>query len=181
MTEQGTGLPSPIGPSRLSLLKGNCQISEPKWRQEGSFLPFLPLFFLLFLLCLALAIMLSLVLVASGNSRWEGEHYPRFFFFFLFFFPRRLSDARLWFLSSVGHLGAPCVASSPTIPNSPTILFLVNGRLWWPINTGRLGMGFSITKVVPQHCNPPPPFLPRTFVRRQKIQYINSFYQHWKA
>lgn len=37
MTKQGIGLPSPIGPSRLSLLKGNCQILEPKWWQEGSF------------------------------------------------------------------------------------------------------------------------------------------------
>lgn len=37
MTKQGIGLQSPIGPSRLSLLKGNCQILEPKWWQEGSF------------------------------------------------------------------------------------------------------------------------------------------------
>lgn len=42
-------------------------------------------------------------------------------------------------------------------------------------------MGFSITKVVPQHCNPPPPFLPHTFVRRQNVQCKNSFHQHRQA
>lgn len=35
-------------------------------------------------------------------------------------------------------------------------------------------MGFSIIKVVPKRCNPPPPCLPHTFVRRQKIWHTNS-------
>lgn len=39
MTKQGIRLPSPIGPGRRPLLKGNCQISWPKGRRECSFLP----------------------------------------------------------------------------------------------------------------------------------------------
>lgn len=43
---------------------------------------------------------------------------------------------------------------------------------------GRLGMGFSITKVVPQHCNPPTLFFPflTVFVRKLDIRCINSVY-----
>ncbi len=180
MTEQGIGLPSPIGPCRLSLLKGNCQISKPKWRQEGSFLPFPLFFFFSSVLLWRLCSPLCLWRVETVDER---ESIILDFLFSLCAGSVKLALV----LSSVGHLGVPCVASSPThptpfpIPNSPTILCLVNGCLWWPINTGRLGMGFSITKVVPQRCNPPPPFLPHTFVRRQEIQYINSLYQHRQA
>lgn len=39
MTKQGIRPPSPIGPGRLSLLKGNCQISSPAGRRERSRLP----------------------------------------------------------------------------------------------------------------------------------------------
>lgn len=175
MTEQGIGLPSPIGPCRLSLLKGNCQIFKPKWRQEGSFLPFSLFFFFSSVLLWRLCSPLRLWRVETVDER------ESIILGFLFSFCAGSVNLAL-VLSSVGHLGTPCIAlSSLWIPDSPTILCFVNGCSWWPINTGRLGMGFSITKVVPQHCNPPPPFLPHTFVRRQKIQYINSFYQHRQA
>lgn len=39
MTKRGIRLPSPIGPGRLPLLKGSCQISSPTGRRGRSFLP----------------------------------------------------------------------------------------------------------------------------------------------
>lgn len=183
MTEQGIGLLSPIGPRRLSLLKGNCQISKPKWRQEASFLPFSLLFFLFFssVLLWRLCSPLCLWRVETVDER-QRQHYPRFSVFFLL----RLREAGFGVIQCRPFGSASCYHVQPPPhqkkkKDSHTILCFVNGCLWWPINTGRLGTGFIFTKVVPLHCNPPPPFLPHTFVQRQKIQCINSFYQHRRA
>lgn len=164
MTGQGIELQFPIGPCRLSLLKGNCQISEPKWRQEGSFLLF------------------SLFLAQSCSGDYslpltcgrEGEHYPWFSFSSL----RRLSEAGFAFIQCRPFGSVLSCLVHPLIPDSPRILCFVNGCLRWTINTGRLGTGFSITKVVSLHCNPPPTFLPRTFLLGERkysiyIAFIN--------
>lgn len=50
-------------------LKGQLPDIRAKMEAGGLISTLSPFFFLLFLLCLALAIMFSLVLVASGNSR----------------------------------------------------------------------------------------------------------------
>lgn len=129
----------------LTLKRATARYSSQNRGRRAHFYP--SFCFFQFQLCLALVIMLSLVLVASGNSRWEGENYPRF----SMFFSRRLSEAGFGFIQCRPFGSTSCCFVHPLVPDSPAILCFVNGCLWWPINTGRLGMGFSITKVVPQH------------------------------
>lgn len=136
MTEQGIGLLSPIGPCRLSLLKGNCQISEPNGGRRAHFYPF-PFFFFVIFIYLFICLFSSVLLwrLFSPLCLWRVEAVDEggsIILGFLFFFLRRLGEAGFGFIQCrpFGRaLCCFCPPPNPPIPDSSTILCFVNGCL----------------------------------------------------